>query len=45
VTLDDSVRESEMITLKKDFERKKLRNDHDNNLELLDLQLEKANMD
>jgi hypothetical protein len=45
VKLDDSVRESEMITLKKDFERKKLRNDHDNNLELLDLQLEKANMD
>lgn len=45
VKLDDSVRDSEMITLKKDFERKTLRNEHQNNLELLDINLEKANMD
>ena len=34
-----------MIALKKDFERKTLRNEHQNNLELLDINLEKANMD
>ena len=34
-----------MITLKKDFERKTLRNEHENNLELKNLELEKANMD
>ena len=45
VKLDDSVRDSEMITLKKDFERKTARNEHQNNLELLDINLEKANMD
>ena len=45
VKYDDSVRESELITQKKRFERETIRNEHDNNLELLMLQLEKANMD
>ena len=34
-----------MITLKKDFERKKVWNEHENNMELEDLNLEKRNMD
>ena len=45
VKYDDSVRESELITQKKRFERETIRNEHDNNLELLMLKLEKANMD